>query len=129
MADFVVECPSCKKSHAFSGALSFREECACGQELHACVTCRFYDRYAENECREPTADPVKDKTRRNLCEEWSPKDPHASSTTEAERAKEKLNALFKGATPASSPNDAAPSGSLSVDDAKARLEALFRKKS
>jgi len=127
VADFVVVCPSCQKSNAFSGTLAFREECACGQELHACVTCRFYDRYAENECREPTADPVKDKTRRNLCEEWNAASEDASSTSEAARAKAKLDALFKGGS-TSSADAPAPAASSSVDDAKARLEALFKKK-
>lgn len=125
--DFVVVCPACSKRHAFTGTLSFREECACGQDLHVCHTCKFHDRYAENECREPTADPVAEKARRNLCEDWRPRVEGDASTSEADRAKAKLAALF-GERPATSTTTSPTDAPSSADEARARLEALFKKK-
>lgn len=44
-------------------------ECSsCGRDLHACVQCRHYDPNAHNKCREPQAEWVTDRERRNFCE-------------------------------------------------------------
>lgn len=134
-------CPECNRAHPFDGDLSFREECdSCSHDLHVCITCRFFDRYVENQCRENTAEPVAQKDRRNLCEYWRPlsekKDDHLASET----ARSKLDALFVGrnketeAAPAL-PDVAANKEVLakgatepsSVDDARAKLDALFKK--
>lgn len=119
MATFQVACPSCRTPHDFDGTLSFREECErCAADLHVCVTCRFHDKYVENECRETEADYVSDKQKRNLCEYWKAREGAGASDPAAE-AKAKLEALF-GGKPAPQPS--------SADDAKAKLEALFKKK-
>ncbi len=119
MALIHVACPACKKVHDFDGMVPFRAECdACSADLHVCLTCRFYDRYAENECREDQADPVQNKDRRNLCEYWKPRDDDDAGD-DAARAKAKLAALFSGAAaPADEP----------ADEARRKLEALFKKK-
>ncbi len=121
MARLDIACPACGASHFVDSKIPFRAECDCGQDLHVCLTCRFYDPYVENECREVSADPVANKDRRNLCEY------HQAVTTddddgqsEADAAKQKLAALFGGA--------AAPSSPQTADDAKKKLEALFKKK-
>jgi hypothetical protein len=120
MARFDVTCPACSKAHSFDGSLSFREECgACAADLHVCVTCRFHDRYVENECRETEADYVAQKDRRNLCEYWKPR-AAGGGMDEAAAAKAKLNALFGGDAPRPAESEA--------DDAKKKLEALFKKK-
>src|SRR5438094_3010595 len=47
-------------------------ECpSCGRDLHACVQCRHFDRNAHNMCREPQAEWVTDRERRNFCEYFS----------------------------------------------------------
>lgn len=137
-------CPSCKRLHTFADILPFRAECeACAADLHVCLTCRFHDRYVENECREDQADPVAHKDRRNLCEYWKPRPIGGAQEDEATRARAKLEALFGGArTGASSPGSPAggehrpsgPSGpngatgTSPADEAKRKLEELFRKK-
>jgi hypothetical protein len=133
MAELVVLCPSCTREARFQDLVPFRAECEkCAADLHVCITCRFYDRYVENECREPTADPVSVKDRRNLCELWKPKGAVAAEDDAQAIAKAKLAALFGGKPAAGGPTlpplPSSSSSSSSVDDAKAKLEALFKKK-
>lgn len=65
-------CRKCQKIFADDGLppkISFREECSgCGQDLHSCWQCQFYDPSAYNECRENQAERVLDKDRANRCE-------------------------------------------------------------
>ena len=65
----VFTCYHCSKSFEFSEKLSFREECShCSADLHICLNCRFYEESAYNQCKESSAEPVRDKERRNICE-------------------------------------------------------------
>ena len=41
---------------------------SCHSDLHVCANCRFFDRSAHNQCREPAAEFVRDKERANFCE-------------------------------------------------------------
>jgi phytoene dehydrogenase-like protein len=129
--ELVVRCAACSKAHTFSDLVPFRAECeACAADLHVCLTCRFYDRYVENECREDQSDPVARKDRRNLCEYFKPILPGDTDATDAAAAaaKARLRAAFgEKPTPTApaGPSAAAPSA---ADEARARLEALFKKK-
>tara|TARA_B100001248_G_C27396202_1_gene465732 strand:+ start:255 stop:551 length:297 start_codon:yes stop_codon:yes gene_type:complete len=68
-----VICFACSAEHNFPERVSYREECdKCGADLHVCKTCEFYDPASYNECREPSADPVKDKERANYCDYYRP---------------------------------------------------------
>ena len=67
-----VACYSCKNKTSFSGALGFRAECACGEDLHVCKNCEFHDVKVYNECRETSADVIREKTRANYCEYFKP---------------------------------------------------------
>jgi hypothetical protein len=124
-----VHCHQCGRAHHFADLVPFRAECeGCAADLHACLGCRFFDRFVENQCREDAADPVAVKDRRNLCEYWKPREAgQAGDDTAA--AKAKLAALFGG--PAPSSLSSSSSSSSSSDDAaaiaKRKLEALFRK--
>lgn len=131
MPQLTILCPACRTPHRFDTQLSFRAECEkCAADLHVCLTCRFHDRYVENECREVTADPVAVKDRRNLCEYWKPKDLENKGASAADEAKAKLDALFGGKAPAPPAGPSAAGGAdAAADDAKAKLEALFKKKS
>ena len=49
--------------------IGFRDSChKCGSDLHACLNCQFYDNGAHHECRESSAEWVRDKERNNVCE-------------------------------------------------------------
>jgi hypothetical protein len=141
--DVVVICSSCARAHNFVGTVPFRAECdGCAADLHTCATCRFHDRFVENECREDQADPVARKDRRNLCEYWKPRQPGVVGDEAATAAKARLAALFGDAAPPASPvgstahptahptATAAPAATTSAEaEAKAKLAALFTKKS
>lgn len=130
MSSVVVHCQACGRAHAFSDHMPFRAECeGCSADLHVCLTCRLYDRYVENECREDQADPVATKDRRNLCEYWKPRAQAGGEDDEAARAKAKLQALFGAGAP-NAPN-APPMSAPAADpaaEAKRKLEELFKKK-
>ncbi len=80
--------------------MGFRAECEnCGADVHVCKNCRFYDPGAYNECRETSADVVKEKERANYCEYFEPGAQAAGGLSEAEKKKQDLKAaaelLFK----------------------------------
>jgi len=73
-----------------------REECSsCGADLHACKNCRFYDATAYNECREPSAERVKEKERSNFCDYFKFKAGCSANQAADNSWKNKLEDLFK----------------------------------
>jgi hypothetical protein len=59
------------------------ETCAkCDADLHVCLNCRHHDVSATNECKSRTAEPVKDKERHNMCDEFlfASRDPGRGET-------------------------------------------------
>ena len=78
----------------------FREtECpSCGRDLNACVQCRNFDRNAHNMCREPQAEWVTDRERRNFCDYFvlNPAGGAGAGIPDREKsARSKLDQLFK----------------------------------
>ena len=72
------------------------EEClSCETELHVCRMCQFYDRNVAKHCQEPIAEEVKDKTRANFCDYFTPR-PGAYIPVDpvAAAAKSELASLF-----------------------------------
>ncbi len=75
-------------------------ECStCHAELHVCRSCIYFDTRVANQCREPVAEPVSDKTRANFCgyfqfraDAWQPRE-----AGQARDAQAQLAALFGGA--------------------------------
>jgi hypothetical protein len=54
---------------SFTGNIGRREECPhCRADVHVCKNCNFYDPKAYNECRETSADVVREKDRANFCD-------------------------------------------------------------
>ena len=50
-----------------------KDECPhCSGDLHICLHCKFYDPGSYNDCRESSADLVKDKERSNFCDYFEP---------------------------------------------------------
>jgi hypothetical protein len=127
--DIVVVCAVCGRIQSFAGLVPFRAECeGCAADLHTCATCRFHDRFVENECREDQADPVARKDQRNLCEYWKPRADGAVDDDAAAAAKAKLAALFGGGGIA--PSTAGHGGAVptAAEEARRRLDDLFKKK-
>ena len=95
-----VICFQCNHTFEFSMKISFREECPnCGTDMHVCLNCRFYDSSAYNECKEASAEKVRDKDRNNYCEYFeanSNKSIKNSSYTEKKKKElADAEALFK----------------------------------
>lgn len=94
MAQVEVKCFSCGviSQHEHVG---FRAECFCGEDLHVCLNCRFYDETSYNECKEPSADRIQTKDRSNLCEFFEASTSGTSKANEKEDLMAAAEALFK----------------------------------
>ena len=92
----------------------------CRAELHVCRLCRFYDTSVAQDCREPMADEVKDKTRANFCEFFEPRADACAADSDAGGAgnTDGLNALFGVA-------GAEPGAKESSDPQRQALDDLF----
>lgn len=68
-----VICFSCQTSNPVLGRVGRGDDCRqCGQDLHCCKNCRFYDEKAYNECQETSAEVVREKERSNFCDYFEP---------------------------------------------------------
>lgn len=92
-------CHACLKELDIRPPIGRREVCAfCGADLHCCRNCRFYKPDSYNDCREPQAARVVEKSRSNFCDYFSFKSaPQSKSGNKIEDAKSKLEALFNKA--------------------------------
>jgi len=64
------------------------------------LNCRLYDEYAQNKCREPSAERVDDREKNNFCEFFTLQESRdvGSRVRDREEARAKLDALFKKKT-------------------------------
>ncbi len=91
-----VICHHCQTVTKYDNNLGFREECLkCRTDLHVCKNCEFYDPKAYNECRETSADVVREKDRANYCEYFSPRQTGSSADDAKAKMKAAAEALFK----------------------------------
>lgn len=90
-------CHGCKRELTFTTAISRREVCPfCRADLHCCYNCAFYDPKASRACREPIAEPVKDKHKANFCDFFTfLRTAAVSGEQEADIARKRLDDLFK----------------------------------
>lgn len=66
-----VFCFHCKKVNEVT-QVGRRDECSfCRSDLHVCKNCQFYDPKSYNECKEPSAEVVKEKEKANYCDYYS----------------------------------------------------------
>ena len=92
----VIHCFHCKKTTSSQSKIGFREECGhCRSDLHVCKNCEFYDTKAYNECREPSADVVREKEKSNFCDFFSAKQTADTASDKAAHLKAAAEALFK----------------------------------
>jgi hypothetical protein len=89
-------CHKCRKEIAQDLFIGRQSQCpSCGADLHCCLNCSFYDEGSYNDCREPQAERVLDKSRSNFCDFFSFKQTKKPSVTVDSDAKDNLEALFK----------------------------------
>lgn len=73
MAEIKISCFSCGKEISFVDVISRRDECSsCGADARVCKNCTFYDPKIYNECRETSAEVIREKERSNLCDYFQP---------------------------------------------------------
>ncbi len=96
MALSFVACFKCGERTEFDRKLGYRVECSqCGEDLHCCKNCRFYDPSAYNECRETSADVVREKERANFCDYFEAKEGEGKKSDPSADLKKAAEALFK----------------------------------
>jgi hypothetical protein len=91
-------CHHCGNELEFAEKVFRNDTCKkCGSDVHCCLNCREYDESAPNQCREPQAEKVSVKDRRNFCEYFTLREerPSFSAADKAAESKRKLEALFK----------------------------------
>ena len=87
-------CWSC--GQALSGHDYQREgECpACRKQTHVCKNCRFFAPGRPNDCFEPIAEKVNDKTRANFCDYFEPSSNAYTASDSADALKAAADDLF-----------------------------------
>jgi hypothetical protein len=91
-------CHACKKALDLGRETGRRDECPhCHADLHCCLNCRFYDRSAPKQCREPQADLVREKDRANFCDffAFAESAAPASAGIDPARSRKALDDLFR----------------------------------
>jgi hypothetical protein len=91
-------CYACKRQLVIAKSVGRRDECTfCGADLHCCFNCRFYDRAAPKQCKEPVAELVKEKGKANFCDYFVFMESTGPGSLDAaaETARQALNDLFK----------------------------------
>ena len=62
-------CHHCSRELSLMAAIGRTDSCPyCRSDLKVCLNCRFFDPGANNQCREPQAEWVPDKSKANFCE-------------------------------------------------------------
>lgn len=65
------KCHSCGEPWDGLSRPGRNETCGkCGTDLHCCLNCGLYDLSASNQCRSRTTEAVRDKDKRNFCDEF-----------------------------------------------------------
>jgi len=91
-------CHHCKKEIKLDSFIGRQEQCPfCSADLHCCLNCTFYEHGAYNNCREPPAERVLDKTHSNFCDFFRFRQTNDKPTEKQDvsNAGDKLETLFK----------------------------------
>ncbi len=96
MSENFIICHQCESKTTYQDRVHFRAECEnCHEDLHVCKNCTFYDENSHNECREPSAEKVQDKNRRNVCEYFKPSIRNTQKKNDQTELLKAAEALFK----------------------------------
>ena len=91
-------CHACNKELALGREIGRRDECPhCHADLRCCLNCRFFERTAPKQCREPIAELVREKDRANFCDHFLFKESTAGAPVKDEETanRKALDDLFK----------------------------------
>jgi hypothetical protein len=80
----------------FTDRVGLREECdQCHADVHVCKNCEFYDPKVYNECREPSAEVIREKERSNYCDYFAARAGSVSEQQKKQDLRAAAEALFK----------------------------------
>lgn len=96
-------CHHCGREAQLTAAVQRTDSCRyCYSDLKVCLNCRFFDPAVNNQCREPQAEWVPDKSKSNFCEffdfqQVSPlgRPGMGGSQSEQQRARSAFDSLFR----------------------------------
>jgi hypothetical protein len=91
-------CHACKQDLALGREVGRKDECPhCHTDLRCCLNCRFFDRSAPKQCREPIAELVREKDKANYCDLFVFADAAAVARPggDQENTRKTLDDLFK----------------------------------
>lgn len=95
-----IACFECGQAMTFEDQVSRREECPkCGADVRVCKNCEFYDPKVYNECRETSADPVREKDRSTLCDFFRPNQAGKGGKNAKDQLMSAAEALFNTKKP------------------------------
>jgi len=91
-------CHACRKELSVSREVGRKDECPhCHADLRCCLNCKFFDRSAPRQCREPIAELVREKNKANFCDHfnYSDRGTAASPVSDSTNTRKALDDLFK----------------------------------
>ena len=92
-------CHACRKELSLGPRVGRKDECPhCRADLACCLNCRFYDRSAPKQCREPIAELVREKDKANYCDHFLFKETAATDVPAKDgpaSTRKALDDLFK----------------------------------
>jgi hypothetical protein len=91
-------CHACRKELSLGREVGRKDECPfCRADLSCCLNCKFFDRSASKQCREPIAELVREKDKANFCDHfvYSETGTAGSPVPDTEKTRKALDNLFK----------------------------------
>ena len=91
-------CHACGQELQIERKVGRSEICPhCGADLHVCLNCLFFSPTDYNQCREPQAERVVEKSRSNFCEYFTLADGAARGreVSKKDDARSRLDGLFR----------------------------------
>jgi hypothetical protein len=92
-----VKCYYCATEISTEKKITRQQTCpSCGNPLHCCRNCRFFDENAYHQCRETEAEWVSDKASANFCDYFEPGSGRAKQKSiSRDEADAKLKEMLK----------------------------------
>lgn len=96
MATLTVQCYQCKTELNVANDFGRQDTCIqCRFDTRVCLNCVYYDPQKYNECSEPVADRIVNKTKSNFCDYFKPGANGLKQLSAKEQALKAAEALFK----------------------------------
>ena len=89
-------CHHCRREVQLEAAIQRTDSCpSCYSDLKCCLNCMFYDAGRNNQCAEPAAEWVPEKSKANFCEFFAYAKKTATPAAANASARSAFDSLFK----------------------------------